>query len=56
MAPQFFDAIVQQDGIIILRNRNAVGQVVVLQPTLSGSSVTWRCIGGSARDVPARCK
>lgn len=56
MAPTFFEATVHPDGVIVLHNRNGSGQVIVLQPTLKSSSVTWQCIGGSARDVPENCR
>jgi hypothetical protein len=55
MAPQFFDAIVQQDGVIVLHG-HSFGQVIVLMPTLSSGKVTWRCLGGSAGDVPPSCR
>jgi hypothetical protein len=56
MAPEFFDAFVQQDGAIILHNRNAFGQLLMLQPTLQGGNITWRCMGGPPQDVPTSCR
>jgi len=53
---EYFDAIVQQDGTIVLHSRKTFGQVLVLLPAFHGSTVEWRCIGGSARDVPTWCR
>jgi Tfp pilus assembly major pilin PilA len=49
------ETIILPEGIIILRVPNS-GQILVLLPSYEGGSVTWRCMGGSARDVPVQCR
>lgn len=43
------------DGAIVLRLAGT-GQVFVLLPTYSAGAVSWRCIGGSAKNVPLNCR
>jgi len=42
------------DGVIIVK-ATKFGQVFVLLPSLSENHVSWRCIGGSDKDVPRAC-
>jgi hypothetical protein len=46
---------ITETGMIILRGGRD-GQVTVLIPSFSGESVSWRCVGGSARSVSGNCK
>ena len=39
--------------VIVLRK---YGQVVVFIPSYSEGKVTWRCLGGSSKDVPSHCR
>ncbi|GAA6143193.1 hypothetical protein NBRC116584_30110 [Hydrogenophaga sp. 5NK40-0174] len=53
IAPEYFR--VTNDGIIFVKGGRD-GQLVVLMPSLSGSKITWACIGGSLRTMPSRCQ
>lgn len=44
-----------QDGTIVLQGHH-FGQVLVLMPSLVNQQVVWRCLGGSAKDVPPQCR
>lgn len=46
---------ITKHGEIILRG-GGDGQVVILIPSLDRTRIIWRCIGGSRRAVPSRCK
>jgi hypothetical protein len=46
---------VLEDGIIIAL-ASEDGQIFVLVPTLSANGVAWRCLGGSRKDVPRKCR
>jgi hypothetical protein len=46
---------ITESGIIILRG-GIDGQVVILIPSLSEQDVIWRCVGGSAKAMPDKCK
>jgi hypothetical protein len=53
--PAVRDGWVLADGEIVVRGSH-FGQVFVLVPSYSDGAVSWRCIGGSAKDVPRRCR
>jgi hypothetical protein len=46
---------IMDSSTIILRG-GPEGQVIVLIPSLSETRVVWRCIGGPAKAVPAKCR
>ena len=46
---------ISTDGTIIARVAY-FGQVIVLIPKYSHEKITWRCIAGSAKDVPLQCR
>jgi Tfp pilus assembly major pilin PilA len=46
---------VTNDGAIVFRSAKH-GQVIVLEPSIAGGAVSWRCIGAPAKDVPADCR
>ncbi len=43
------------DGVIFIQGIK-YGQLLVIIPELSGTKVSWTCIGGSAKDVPPFCR
>ena len=49
------EIVVLEDGIIIVVGSH-FGQVLVLVPSYSSGNVSWRCLGGSAKDVPPQCR
>jgi hypothetical protein len=53
--PAVRDWQVLADGVVFVRGAR-FGQVFVLVPSYSEGAVSWRCIGGSAKDVPRRCR
>jgi hypothetical protein len=48
------ELIVREDGTLVVVGSH-FGQVFVLMPSYSAGVVSWRCLGGSAKDVPATC-
>ena len=53
--PPLKDIMVLPDGMIIAVSLH-FGQVFVLIPSYSSGSVSWRCIAGSSKDVPQKCR
>ena len=49
------NVIIRSDGMILIHGQK-YGQLVALIPELSRSKVTWKCLGGSAKDVPPSCR
>jgi hypothetical protein len=49
------NADVLSNGTIALVGKKD-GQVMLLVPSLVQGKVMWRCLGGSAKDVPLRCR
>lgn len=52
---QSLETMILESGAILLRG-GSDGQMVVLVPTRTGSSIAWRCIGGSGRAMPSACR
>jgi hypothetical protein len=52
-APDYFK--VTDDGMIFLKG-GSDGQLVVLLPSISGTHVSWACVGGSSKATPSRCR
>ncbi len=44
---------IRDSGEIILQGGRD-GQLVILTPSYAAGKVTWRCLGGTTRDVPCR--
>lgn len=40
----------------ILVGGGSDGQLLILQPSLTPKGITWKCMGGPTRDMPAQCK
>ena len=53
--PAVSEVLVLSNGVILLRAAH-FGQVFVLIPSYSEGKVAWHCIGGSSKDVPAKCR
>lgn len=49
------NVIIRPDGMILIHGQK-YGQLVALIPELSRNKVTWKCFGGSAKDVPPSCR
>ena len=47
--------LISSDGIIISRGAKR-GQIIILIPAYENGKITWRCIGGSFKDVPYECR
>ena len=43
------------DGTIVIRHAEH-HQVVIWEPSVTAGQISWRCIGGPEKDVPAACR
>jgi Tfp pilus assembly major pilin PilA len=53
--PSLREITVLADGVVVAV-ASRFGQVIVLVPSYSNGSVSWRCMAGSAKDVPPPCR
>ena len=46
---------VMPDGAIVFRSAKH-GQLIIFEPEVREKTVTWKCIGAPAKDVPSNCR
>lgn len=46
---------VSAEGMIVAQGMER-GQIVILMPSHENGKITWRCMGGSFKDVPPQCR
>ena len=49
------ELMVEPNGTMIIRGA-PYGQVLVLIPSFKENIVSWRCLGGSGKEVPSQCR
>jgi type II secretory pathway pseudopilin PulG len=46
---------ITQSGAIIVKGGRD-GQMLVLSPSFDAEKITWHCVGGPTKDMPAKCR